>query len=53
MCAILNMIMGQTHSKSAVLPGYDAALTEAENMFHSGYRRVWDAGQSVWVYQHT
>lgn len=37
--------------KLSVLPGYDAALTEAENMFQLGYRRLWDAGQSVWVYQ--
>lgn len=38
--------------KLAALPGYDAVLTESENMFQQGYRRLWDAGQSVWVYQH-
>jgi len=37
--------------KLASLPGYVDTLTEAENMFHWGYRRVWDAGQSVWVYR--
>lgn len=33
------------------IPGYQDTLTEAENMFGWGYRRVWDAGQSVWVYR--
>lgn len=32
------------------LPSFDSTLTEAENMFRHGYRRLWDAGQSVWIY---
>lgn len=36
--------------KIATRPGYDPTLTEAENMFQWGYRRLWDAGQSVWTY---
>lgn len=38
--------------KLATHPGYDDTLTEAEHMFARGYRRLWDAGQSVWVYNH-
>lgn len=37
--------------KISVRPGYDASRTEAENMFQWGYRRIWDAGQSVWIYR--
>lgn len=32
------------------LPIFDSTLTEAENMFRNGFRRLWDAGQSVWMY---
>ncbi len=27
---------------------FDPNLTEAENMFNNGYRRIWDAGKMVW-----
>ena len=38
------------HSKMAdKLKGYDASLSEAENMFAHGYRRMWDAGYMKWV----
>ena len=34
----------QKHKLQSVLKVYDPALTEAENMFANGYRRIWDAG---------
>lgn len=39
----------QKHKLQQKLVSYDATLTEAENMFRAGYRRLWDAGQGVWV----
>lgn len=42
----------QKHKQAKLLSNFDPTLTEAENMFAHGYRRVWDAGQSVWTYQH-
>lgn len=34
----------QKHKLPAILPNYNSRLTEAENMFVNGYRRLWDAG---------
>lgn len=34
----------QKHKLRSILPKYDGNLTEAENMFINGYRRLWDAG---------
>lgn len=34
----------QKHKLSDILPNFDNNLTEAENMFNNGYRRMWDAG---------
>jgi len=34
----------QKHTLPSKLTKYDASLTEAENMFNNGYRRIWDAG---------
>jgi len=34
----------QKHKLRALLPEFDPALSESENMFLAGYRRVWDAG---------
>ncbi len=32
------------------MPGFDAELSEYEIMQINGYDRIWDAGQSRWVY---
>lgn len=32
---------------------YNPMFTEAENMFRNGYRRIWDAGQTLWVWPNT
>ena len=29
---------------------FDNTLTEAENMFNAGYRRIWDAGTTRWIW---
>ncbi len=34
----------QKHKLRDILPTFDQNLTEAENMFQNGYRRMWDAG---------
>ena len=36
--------MFQKHKLSSKLANFDPSLTEAENMFNHGYRRIWDAG---------
>lgn len=32
------------------LPGFDASLSESENLFRAGYRRFWNSGNSVWIW---
>jgi hypothetical protein len=34
----------QKKKLSKILQNYDDTKIEAENMFNSGYRRIWDAG---------
>jgi len=34
----------QKHKLKQFLPNFDENLTETENMFNNGYRRLWDAG---------
>ena len=38
----------QKHKLKKLLETYDPDVTEAENMFRAGYRRIWDCGNSVW-----
>lgn len=42
----------QKHRLASQLANFDPTLTEAENMFAHGYRRLWDAGQLVFEYIH-
>lgn len=37
----------QKHKLSGQLSEYDSNLTEYENMFNNGYRRIWDCGNLV------
>jgi hypothetical protein len=30
-----------------ILPTFDETLTEKDNMFNNGYRRIWDCGNLV------
>lgn len=46
----------QKHKLAAKLPIFDESKTEWENMVANNYNRVWDCGNSVWVwssYQHS
>ena len=40
----------QKHKLSKLLKNFDPNITEAENMFNNGYRRIWDCGNLVFVY---
>jgi hypothetical protein len=40
----------QKHKLSSLLEAYDPNLSEWENMQNNGYDRIWDCGNSVWVY---
>lgn len=41
----------QKHKLPELLEDFDDTLTEADNMFKNGYRRIWDCGTSVWVWE--
>lgn len=43
----------QKHRLSKILLDYNPDLTEYENMKNNGYKRVWDCGQSVWLWERT
>jgi DNA-binding CsgD family transcriptional regulator len=39
----------QKHKLAGILKNFDPALTEYQNMKANGYRRIWDAGNDVYV----
>lgn len=39
----------QKHKLGSILDSFDASLTEAENMFNNGYRRIFDCGNKVFI----
>jgi ssDNA-binding Zn-finger/Zn-ribbon topoisomerase 1 len=41
----------QKHKLKDTLKDFDQHMTEAENMFHNGYRRLWDAGHYKFIYE--
>ena len=41
----------QKHKLNKLLKNFDSSLTESENMFNSGYRRMWDCGNKVYVWE--
>ena len=43
----------QKHKLSKLLEIYDPNLTEVQNMFNNGYRRIWDCGNYVFVKEYT
>lgn len=40
----------QKHKLNAILPIFDPKLSERENMYNNGYRRIWDCGNKVYVW---
>ncbi len=43
--------MFQKHKLKNLLEIYDETLTEKENMFNNGYRRIWDCGNKVYIWK--
>lgn len=39
----------QKHKLKDLLEKFDESLTESENMFNNGYRKIWDCGNKVFV----
>lgn len=48
---LYNRVRFQKHKLPNLLEKFDSTLTEWENMAINGYDRVWDCGNSVWVYE--
>lgn len=46
---LLSRIHCQKHKLKDILENFDVNLTEAENMFKNGYRRIWDCGNKVFI----
>jgi endogenous inhibitor of DNA gyrase (YacG/DUF329 family) len=47
---LLSRITFQKHKLAAKLQHFNPSLTEWENMVANGYDRIWDCGNSVWVW---
>lgn len=41
-------IQFQKHKLKHLLKIYDEKISESENMFNNGYRKIWDCGNTVW-----
>ena len=39
----------QKHKLNNMLENFDSNLTESENMYNNGYRKIYDCGNQVWV----
>lgn len=46
-----NRIKYQKHKLSKLLENFDSSLTEWENMQNNDYDRMWDCGNSVWIWK--
>jgi hypothetical protein len=46
-----NRLAYQKHKLADILDLFDPDLTEWENMQINGYDRIWDCGNSVWIYE--
>jgi hypothetical protein len=47
---LISRIAAQKHKLKDILEIYDSSLTEYENMFNNGYKRYWNCGNGIWVY---
>lgn len=45
-----NRIKYQKHKLYKILTNFDETLTEWENMSNNSYDRIWDCGNSVWIW---
>lgn len=48
---LYSRIKFQKHKLKQLLPDFDEALSESDNMFNNGYRRLWDAGHVKLIYK--
>ncbi len=48
---LLSRVKCQKHKLKSLLKNFDINKTEVENMFNNGYRRIWDAGNYVFVWK--
>ena len=46
-----NRTLFQKHKLQNKLENFDQKLSEAQNMFNNGFRRIWDAGHYKFVYE--
>ena len=44
-------IQYQKHKLKGKLEEFDENLTETENMYNNGYRKIYDCGNQVWIYK--
>mgnify|MGYP006268630221 CR=1 FL=1 len=47
---IKNRMSFQKHKLHKILKTYDPSLAEWENMKNNKYDRIWDCGNSKWIY---
>jgi len=47
---IYSRIKFQKHKLNKLLDHFNPELTESENMFNNGYRRIWDSGNLKFIY---
>ena len=47
---IISRVNTQKHKLQKLLYNFDNSFTEYQNMFNNGYRRYWNCGNSVWIY---
>ena len=48
---LYSRIQFQKHKLKDKLKEFDPNLTETENMYNNGYRKIFDCGNQVWVYK--
>lgn len=48
---LFNRMQFQKHKLPTILEKYDASLTEWENMINNGYDRIWDCGNTKWLWK--
>lgn len=49
-CKLKSRVQFQKHKLKKILEEFDPNLTEALNMFNHGYRRIWDYGNLVFLF---
>jgi hypothetical protein len=45
----LSRYQTQKHRLAKVIDNFNPELSETENMFNNGWRRIWDCGTTKWI----